>query len=889
VRKKLKDALSRLAERRDAAALTDDDWSAIEESLGRRAEAGADAPRPLWAYIREQSVRWKALLELPLDWIGQEVDAILLEAGADPALRLDNGRARKSAAITRAALSASIKKHLAHDQANLRAWAYLLIGLGRFDEHAGAMVEAIAAGREEREAWTTTTTVPPALESLAMLEHPRAAELAKKFLNHTDDRLRRAAQVCTLQSADQLDDAALAAALDAGISAPVLLSFPDVFVRARRGGFDLEQRLRSLASSHYRGADHATIAKMARDAGLDDYYKHLLEPGGNWEGRFACMHDAVAEGRIASFKDLLSRESDDNAVIPLVAGLAINLPEAERRPYLEDRLRNGSTAHKVGAALAAVAVPGLDDALAAAGADNDQDVHAALIFAAAGRCQPVSQELIDVALFRLSRSWRNNLVRLAGAVLRAAKLPIPDTVIDAAYFDGRMAPWRRDDHDELLAFYRRRPDLLVRRLHPEVNRDSELRIRASRFAALIGGPLFENALEQRLDAADYSDEVGELYLECLCHGGPRSAIGDTAGLLNLHEPSHPVSVPADALTATVVLALRTDSNVRSRAAAALHQLGEAAEPYLRLLAHAVTDLYVGKSLAQSLAMVQAATDPVLADLSRLMNGDAKRLEDLELSELAAGAGAPSVRAKLCELAPSTPAGEELAGRYLIALAGDREDEVALGALDALARRRGDEPWVQELVVLASRSSNWSLSRQAVAIMGGSGATAFVPRLLEVLGEAQKKNDTDLGGRAVTALQNVADASPEMGLLVLDIREPHVVNTRYALNAQVDWNADRRTEAHRLLLTALDQRKSADNAARARGKTALFSKPGAGQGAVARTVPAAELESLLLYFKVTFADDETGSIVAEVGDEATGELLTALLQTESVAVLTAGWT
>jgi hypothetical protein len=55
------------------------------------------------------------------------------------------------------------------------------------------------------------------------------------------------------------------------------------------------------------------------------------------------------------------------------------------------------------------------------------------------------------------------------------------------------------------------------------------------------------------------------------------------------------------------------------------------------------------------------------------------------------------------------------------------------------------------------------------------------------------------------------------------------------------------------------------------------------------VPASELESLLLYFKVTFADEETGSIVAEIGEEPTGELLTALLQTESVAVLTAGWT
>jgi hypothetical protein len=229
--KKTKEILARLVERRDPTALSDDDWAALGDALGNRAAADADAPPPQWAFIRDKHARWKVVLDLPLDWMGSEIDAILLGAGADPALRLDNARARKSAIVTRAALSASVKKHLTHDQGNLRAWAYLLIGLARLDEHVGSLVEALATGREEREAWTTTTTVPPMLESLAMLEHPRAAELAKKFLNHSDDRLRRSAQVCTLLS-PPADDKALAEALDAGIGATVLLAFPDVFVRA---------------------------------------------------------------------------------------------------------------------------------------------------------------------------------------------------------------------------------------------------------------------------------------------------------------------------------------------------------------------------------------------------------------------------------------------------------------------------------------------------------------------------------------------------------------------------------------------------------------------------------------------------------------------------------
>ncbi len=890
MRKKLKDVLARLAEKRDASVLGDEDWSAIEEALGRKADADADAPKPLWGFMREQAFRWKTLLELPIDWMGNEIDAILLEAGADPALRLDNARSRKSAVITRAGLSGSVKKHMAHEQASLRGWAYLLIGMAKLEEHAGAMVEALAAGREEREAWTTTTTVPPMLESLAMLRHPRAAELAKKFVNHSDDRLRRAAQACTLLAGDAIADGALADMLDAGIQAPIIIGFPEGFVRAKKGGLDLEQRLRGLAQNHYKGGDFWTIADMAAQAGLDDLYKSLLEPGGNWEARFTVLHHAVATGRIAAFKDMVAREGDDNAIVPLVAGLGIHLPEAEARTFLEDKLKNGNTASKVGAILAAVKVRGLDEALAAASSDSDQDIHAALQFASAGRCQPISTELLDVALLRLSRSYRNNLCRLGGAVLRGAGLPVPDVAIDSTWFDNRQVSWRDEAREEIFAFYRRRPDLLVRRLHPEVTRDSEMRLRAARIAGQLGGPLFEHALETRLDGSEYGDELGELYLECLCHGGPRSSLGQTIGLLNVHEPAYPVTLPAGALTSTVVLAVKgSDSNVKSRAAAVLHQLGEAAEPYLRLMVHASTDTYVGRALGQSLALIHGAADPVVADLARMMNGEAKHLEDLELGELAVAAGAPAVRAKICELSASTPEGEALSTRYLVTLAGDSQDEVALGALDALARRRGDLRWVQELIILQSRSSNWTVSRQAVTIMGSSGSTGFVPRLLEILGEAQNKNDSELGNRCVTAMQNIADANPSLGLLVLDIREPHLVNTRYGLNMQVDWNTDRRSESHRLLMAALDQRKNATTAAGAKGKTALFSKPGASGGSVAKTVPASELESLLLYFKVTFADEETGSIVAEIGEEPTGELLTALLQTESVAVLTAGWT
>jgi hypothetical protein len=629
---------------------------------------------------------------------------------------------------------------------------------------------------------------------------------------------------------------------------------------------------------------------MTRAAGLDGAYRDFLTSSSNYEGRIMMLHDAITHGRVESFPDILAKESDDNAVCALVAGIAVHTADrAARKAFIEDKLKTGNTASRVGAALAAITISDpMDEAFAAAATEYDGDVHAALSFATAGRCTPISSELIDIAALRLSRGWRVQLPALAGAVLRAAQIAVPDAIRDAELSMLRQPPWKVDEREAIMAFYRRRPDLLVRRMHPEVARDSEIRTRLYRVAGLIGGTLMEEALEQRLDAADGVEEAGELYLECLCHGGPRSSLGQLAGLLTLHEASHEVTLPPGSLTATVLLAMRQDSSLRSRAAGALNQLGEAAEPYLRVVSHVVTDQTVGKAIGQALAQVHGATDPVVADLARLMNGEAKHLEDLELPDLALAAGSNAVRAKLAEL---TPAGADDAAllRYLLILASDTVDEVAIAALGGLARRRGSEPWVRELVVAQSRSTNWTLSRQAIDIMGSSGAPGFVPRLLEILKQAQAATDGDLGNRCVTALQNLADANATLGLLVIDIREPHTVNTRYGLNATVDWNADKRAESHRLLMSALDQRKNAERAAGAKGKTVLFSRPGdQSSGSVSKTVPADELESLLLYFKVTFADDETGSIVAEVGEEATGELLTALLQSEQVAVITAGW-
>jgi hypothetical protein len=117
-----------------------------------------------------------------------------------------------------------------------------------------------------------------------------------------------------------------------------------------------------------------------------------------------------------------------------------------------------------------------------------------------------------------------------------------------------------------------------------------------------------------------------------------------------------------------------------------------------------------------------------------------------------------------------------------------------------------------------------------------------------------------------------------------------VNERYGMEEQYDYSADQRAEALRLLMVALDRKKN-DSAAKGKvGQKVMISRAAASDQDSHGTRPLTpdEFEALALYLRVSFADEETGAVVAEVGAEPTGEVLNALLQTESVVVTNATW-
>jgi hypothetical protein len=212
--------------------------------------------------------------------------------------------------------------------------------------------------------------------------------------------------------------------------------------------------------------------------------------------------------------------------------------------------------------------------------------------------------------------------------------------------------------------------------------------------------------------------------------------------------------------------------------------------------------------------------------------------------------------------------------------------VVTAAAASLAAQFPDVEWIKQLILRNSKADDWQLTRGSVTTMAQIGDPVFVPRLVELaVGE-----DTGQQDAAVRGLERVAERFPALGLIVLDIRDPYRLASRYNISDQVDHTADRHSEALRLLMLALDKKRSAERATKEDRRKVMLTPLGADT----RLAPSengwdeATFEQLALYLSVTFIDEETSTIIAEVSTEPTGEVLSALLQTRAVCATTIAW-
>jgi hypothetical protein len=496
------------------------------------------------------------------------------------------------------------------------------------------------------------------------------------------------------------------------------------------------------------------------------------------------------------------------------------------------------------------------------------------------RAEPFSRELVELKWNELLNidNWWPWAVPAKG--IKKLSVPLPDALRG---FDriSEDLHGNRAVLDETLAFFTEKPLQVLRWMGPTTPEDQ--RHRAHAYAGLVGGELMAGALELAVMNAQSLTETTFAYRELVVLNGPTNPVAELKGLLTMEREPR---APAGSVTAALVYSYRGDMMLRDRATKSLVGVAREAEPFVTMLLDQEVEM-VSQAAADLSGHLVGAHDPYLADVAKLMTGEARSLAELSTVDRLVSCSAPKVRARLAEIAGRSNNTREEAMPYLLRLAVDRNVEVAAVAMGSLAIHAGKERWARDLLLQSTWSDDYFTKEKAVQAIVALADPAFVPRLVELTKDQMNYGAADSSVRGLIA---IADNHPELGLTVLDIRQPHRVVDRYGLNVMVNYGVDEHTEALRLLMLALEDRRDAAEAGKHVGRKVMLTPASSGVESTPASSrwSASTFEKLSLYLKVVFADEDSGAIIAEVAAQPSGEILSALLQTSSVSVTTVAW-
>lgn len=867
-----------LAEAKQASALTEDDFAFLSRLVAAEsADADADGPRPLWSHVSRRALVFGQVFDLPRWDFG--LSKIFTHAGMPAAqLSYEDNDGRWILPVRAHELQRACAWALQQDDGEVRLHAANLIGFCGFAELLPLLVDELESGRGERTS-DAGGRVSGALAALAMFQHPRAAALALVHAGSDDYRIRNAARQTALVCCDQLAPDELRKVLEGNFEAYEFTKAPHLFVAAaKQGGFDRD-RLAQIMEQVYLNA-HVTeaIAELVVGARWEDSFaEYLAHDDGDLRTALALRAawsglDWVVDPVVARLDD----EDNDETKMALIA--AIGSFGSEHDAMLRSKLAEGSTFEKTGAIWAVIGRDAFADEVRAQLGDSDALVRtaAACVLATMGEADAGAVELAWNALLNRD-DWWPWAIALRALTSRAGEaLPVP--VRGFGYVS--ETPTTLAGVDEAVAFFRAQPGELVRWLGRDASEPQ--RARALHYAGIIGGDVVRRAVEQCLVAATTVDEAVKAARELVAIGGADLDVARVK--LALATSLQPTLAPED-LSACVAVAHQGTYDIHSRAAQALGRFGHAAEPYVaELLMHADND--INNAASEAVTRLHGAEHPLVRDVAALLDGSVRRVVELETLPRLFNCPARRVREALAEAsgrADNEPA-EVLP--MLLRLAVDKDATVVTAATAALATKLPDAAWIHEVLLRNSRSDDWQLVRGTVATMAQIGAPVFVPRLVE-LATAEDQYHQDA---AVRGLERVAERFPALGLIVLDIRDPYRLASHYGLSDQIDHNADRHSESLRILMLALDKKRSAERAVAEQRRKVMLTPLGADARVAASDNgwTDALFEQLALYLAVTFVDEDTGTIIAEVATEPTGEVLSALLQTRTVCAATLAW-
>ncbi len=875
----LKSILEKLARERSAASFTDADFAYLTRVVGEPEQNRDDEPAPLWRFIRKNTLLFRNVFNYYLD---AELDPILLDAGAaEDSLKGYAQEPRMCARIKRDALKRSVARHLTHERPSVRAHAARLVGLLELDDMADVLADSLSSGREERRDYGMPV-IAASLEALTMLEHPQVRALAARYVAHEDWTLRRSAQAAVLVAEGVPSDEEFRRIFDSQIDWSLLGEVPDALVAAAKSGALGEDLVEQMVNYAGTVTVLATVADIIVSAEWKEMFQRLMSH--YHPDLRAALAVRVAWSKCTWCKDaLVSRLDEEDAEdvrMCIVTALA-TIGDGDLS-FLRARLQSDDIGDKLGATWATTGTGRFAEELMVLARDSDPKVCRAALAALSVNGTNVDASQVELAFTDLLNNedqWWPWALPVAGLVATGAQLPI---CADAfRYVSSDVGRLTEKKLERALEIFRAHPLQLLRWLRADTPHGQ--RLRAIAFAGLSEHAAFDDALEHALLSAELLDLAVAAALEVVAGRGPSSKAAELKTRIALFEQP---KAPDDALLPTIVHSfVGLDSQLRKRAISCLASYGSVVEPYLSMLIGSL-DPEVARSAADAVAQLSAPRDPMLADVAKLLAGDARKLSDLTSLDRLVLSLSPRVRHAVAELGSVGDVPREPLLRAFSFLVADRDPDVAAAALGALAVQAGEEKWVKDLILAHTWSQDWRTREKAIGAMAQIGDPMFVSRMLEILAEEQEGPMKD---SAVRGLEAIAESHPQLGLVVLDIRDPNRVATRFALNEQVNWEADRHTEGLRLLMLGLDRRKEHAQAKKHVARKVMITSATDADAAHGHTAwSAKDLDALVLYLRVVYTDEESGAIVAEVAEDATGEVLSAMLQSTSVAVYRAAW-
>jgi hypothetical protein len=870
----LKSILEKIAREKSTASLTDADYVHLARIVGGPGDEPKDGPTALWRFVRRKVMLNKGIFDSQFD---SEVDSILVDAGASAEnFKGYQPDVRRMALVTKEGLKRSVRRHLTNDSTSVRAHAARLVGLLELEDTAPTLVDSLESRREERSDYGTPV-IAASLEALAMLGHPQTRAFAMRYVGHDDWTLRRSAQAAALVAEGVPTNEELKRIFETQFEPQLLVALPDVFVAAAKNGAFGEDELENMIENLplYIHTCEA-IADIVVSAEWKELYKKLLSH--NDPDLRAALAVRIAWTKTTwaqpALRERLEEEDVQDTRLCIVAALGTLGDDA----LVKARLESDDAGDKMGAIWATIGTGKYREEIEKLTRDQHLQVRRAASAAlAVNDAKTYDASDVDVKwtdLLNNEDEWWPWGLPLKG--LSAIGVPLPVAADAFIYVSGDTGRFHAADLDRALGIFAKHPLHLLRWLRADV--PASQRVRAIGFAGMIGEQ-FADALEETLLCTDRIDVAQAAALEIVAGRGPSNKAVELKTQLALLE--HPKSIEGGLLPAAV-FASSGDTNLRKRAATLLGSCGAEAEPYLQMLV-GCSDAEVARAASEAVAQLASPNDALLADIARLLSGEARKLGDLPNLERLVVCLSPRVRSAIAELGALPDASKEDVMRLFPFLVADRDEDVAAAALGALAAQSGDARWVKDLVLSKTWSPQWRTREKAIAAMAQIADPMFVARMIEIAGE----DDGSAKDNAVRGLERMAETHPELGLVVLDIRDPFRVVTRFGLNDRPNYEADKHTEGLRMLLLGLDKRKDEKEAKKHVGRKVMITQATDDSGSHA-TWPSSLFDQIAMNLRVVYTDDESGAIVAEVGEDPTGEVLSALLQNSSIAVRRLAW-